>query len=224
MSQSYLCRYILVACAFSFAFLGTPQTSSAGPTGQICFEEGCCYIGARNSTLNCSRGTILCAKHLKGTKLVGYTFDSKPVGSIKDCPFPPKKQKPSSLQSSLAAWAKFPEKEKKIREVIERLKMESIAQSRIESARYRNCLDLEMPFTIKISPEGSTITESIKELDRLRCQSLAPTRFKIRNLMLENAKLAKDNVQMKITNNSLEQRVEKLETENKKLKMLKGVK
>lgn len=189
--------YILVTFALSIILLGTLQPSAAGPVDKICFEEECCLISSRDDTQNCSPGTIKCARDLTGRDMVGNTFSSEPVGSIKDCPPPPEEQR-SSFKWNI----------QEMKEMKERLQLEAIVQLSIESERYDNCLRY---------PQGLV---SVTALDKLRCQSLAPARFKIRNLLLENAELTKDNVRLKVTNSSLKQQVEDLETENKELKKL----
>lgn len=205
LRQCSLALRLLVACVFSLILLGTPQHSTAGPTGQICFEEACCYIGARDKNLNCSTATVACARQLAGN-FVGYTFNSRPVGSVKDCPI--HTQGPEQLSSTMISLGE----EQKIQQEIERLRIESIAQYRIELDRYNNCLTPEH--------EGSKHSPLATNLDKLRCQSLEPTHFRIRNLILENATLNKDNLRLEHTNESLKRQVEALESENTELKKL----
>ena len=222
MKQSALGRCIVVGCALSLTSLGSLQTSFAGPTDQICFEEGCCYIGARNASLNCSPGTIQCAEHLESIPDVQYysfdqdsdqdsidLFPQRPVGSIYDCPLP------------LEAYDSSFVDEIKIDEALERLRVEMIAERRLREERYNNCLTGHGHFEVVVGDLGfPNELHGPNELDRLLCGRLASTNYELHNLRLENAVLARDKLRLSLANDELQEQVARVESENTELKKL----
>lgn len=54
---------------------------SAGPTGQLCFSHGCCFIGARDNRANCSPAEMECARRLAGYRGVAAGWSGWNLGN-----------------------------------------------------------------------------------------------------------------------------------------------
>ncbi len=208
-------KLIAVSFASAIYIFATTQVVSAGATGRVCFDEGCCYIGARAGNLNCSRKTIDCAKDMSGMSIVGYSFSSTSVGSIRDCPVSPSKTYENDDLKASASEFSMKEAASELgilaedaEKIIQQLKLENFVQGIIEQDRYSDCLPGLLDYS-----KGNN-------LDELRCEFLLPTPYKVRNLEKGIRNLTKENLNLNVENNSLNQRIKQLEIENENLTKL----